>query len=277
MSRKFAVLTTFNQKGLQLYGQRMINSFDDRMPREIDLYIYAERCLPINRKTKRVINILDHEKTLPAMVEFKKKYIGDPRATGQGPDGKRLDAKKAFKWDAIKFCNKVYAVCDAARRAKKDGVDVLLWMDADSYVHTPMPLNFLEKFVPEHVFTCFLGRGPKYTECGWYTLNLNHEHCDKFIDEFQRMYDDAENGIFKEKEWHDSYIYDVVRRWHETTYNVTNKDISSGIQGEGHPLINSELGQFFDHMKGDDRKRQGQSKRKDLKIQRHEDYWKSVR
>ena len=160
MSRKFAVLTTFNQKGLQLYGQRMINSFDDRMPREIDLYIYAERCLPINRKTKRVINILDHEKTLPAMVEFKKKYIGDPRATGQGPDGKRLDAKKAFKWDAIKFCNKVYAVCDAARRAKEDGVDVLLWMDADSYVHTPMPLNFLEKFIPEHVFTCFLGRGP---------------------------------------------------------------------------------------------------------------------
>ena len=97
MSRKFAVLTTFNQKGLQLYGQRMINSFDDRMPQEIDLYIYAERCLPINRKTKRVINILEHEKTLPAMVEFKKKYIGDPRATGQGPDGKRLDAKKAFK------------------------------------------------------------------------------------------------------------------------------------------------------------------------------------
>ena len=31
------------------------------------------------------------------MVEFKKRYIGDPRANGKGPDGKRLDAKKAFK------------------------------------------------------------------------------------------------------------------------------------------------------------------------------------
>ena len=193
-----------------------------------------------------------------------------------GPDKKRLDARKAFKWDAIKFCNKVYAVCDAARRAKEDGADVLIWMDADSYIHSKMPISFLEKFIPEDVFTCFLGRGPKYTECGWYSLNLNHEHCDKFIDEFQRMYDDAENGIFKEKEWHDSYIYDVVRRWHETTYGVKNKDISSGIQGEGHPLINSELGAYFDHMKGE-RKREGQSKRKDLKVQRHEDYWKTVR
>ena len=40
MSRKFAVLTTFNQQGLQLYGQRMINSFDDRMPKEIECSAY---------------------------------------------------------------------------------------------------------------------------------------------------------------------------------------------------------------------------------------------
>ena len=276
MSRKFAVLTTFNQQGLQVYGQRFINSFVDRMPDDIDLYIYAERCSPSVRKSNKKVTVLDHEKSLPKMVEFKKRYSKDPRATGRGPDNRRLDARKAFKWDAIKFCNKVYAVCDAARRAKQDGADVLIWMDADSYVHSKMPIDFLEKFVPENVFTCFLGRGHKYTECGWYTLNLNHKHADKFIDEFQRMYDDAENGIFKEKEWHDSYIYDVVRRWHETTYQVTNKDISSGIQGEGHPLINSELGAYFDHMKGE-RKREGQSKRKDLKIDRKEDYWKTVR
>src|SRR6056300_562676 len=257
MSRKFAVVTTFNQQGLQLYGQRFINSFAQNMPAGIELYAYGERCRPQVPKSKSLIYPMDQEQQVPALFEFKKKYKSDPRATGMGPDKKRLDAKKAFKWDAIKFSNKVYAVCDAARRAKEDGADVLIWMDADSYVHSPMSISFLEKFVPEDVFTCFLGRGPKYTECGWYTLNLNHEHCDKFVDEFQRMYDDAENGIFKEKEWHDSYIYDVVRRWHETEYGVKNKDISSGIQGEGHPLINSELGSYFDHMKGD-RKREGQ-------------------
>jgi len=276
MSRKFAVLTTFNQQGLQTYGQRFINSFIDRMPDEIDLYVYAERCAPSVRKSNKNVIVYDHERTLPAMVEFKKKYKNDPRATGQGPDKKRLDHRKAFKWDAIKFCNKVYAVCDAARKAEANGVDVLIWMDADSYVHTDMPIGFLEKFLPNNIFTAFLGRGHKYSECGWYSMNLKHPHWREFIDEFQRMYDDAENGIFKEKEWHDSYIYDVVRRWHEGMYATQNKDISSGIQGEGHPLINSELGAFIDHMKGD-RKRQGHSDRKDLKTQRTEDYWKTIR
>ena len=275
MSRKFTVLTTFNQQGLQLYGQRMINSFLDRMPNEIDLYVYAERCSPYIRKSERNVIVIDHENALPEMKAFKERYANDPRANGKGPDNKRLDARKAFKWDAIKFCNKVYAVCNAARRAKKEGSDILIWMDADSYVHTEMPIAFLEKFVPHDKFLSFLGRGHKYTECGWYSINLQHEHCDSFIDEFQRMYDDAENGIFKEKEWHDSYIFDVVRRWHEGKYGVQNKDISSGIQGEGHPLINSELGQWFDHMKGD-RKQQGHSERRDLKITRVEDYWKTI-
>ena len=86
MSRKFAVLTTFNQQGLQVYGQRFLNSFVDRMPDEIGMYIYAERCTPVLRKSNKSIKILDHEKTLPDLVAFKKRYGKDPRATGQGPD-----------------------------------------------------------------------------------------------------------------------------------------------------------------------------------------------
>lgn len=277
MSRKFAVLTTFNQQGLQVYGQRFLNSFVDRMPDEIGMYIYAERCTPVLRKSNKSIKILDHEKTLPDLVAFKKRYGKDPRATGQGPDKKRLDHRKAFKWDAIKFSNKVYAVCDAARKAKADGYDVLIWMDADSYLHSKMPLGFLEKFIPNDVLLTYLGRGHKYSECGWYSINLNHNDCEDFIDTFQNMYDDAENGIFKEIEWHDSYIFDKVRERQENIKGTKNKNISSGIVGEGHPIINSELGAYLDHMKGD-RKRFGISEKKDLKnLARTEDYWKGLR
>jgi len=273
MSRKFAVVTTYNQQGLQLYGQRFINSFAQNMPNEVELLAYGERCKP-DTKAKANIRHLDQERSVPACFEFKKKYANDPRANGQGPDKKRLDAKKAFKWDAIKFCNKVYVVCDAARRTD---ADVLIWMDADSYIHSPMSLQFLESFIPDDVFTCYAGRTNKYTECGWYSMNLKHPHAKEFFDEFQRMYDDAENGIFKEKEWHDSYIYDVVRVWHEQKYGVKNKDFSSGIiEKEGHPIINSELGAFIDHLKGD-RKRTGHSERKDLKIPRTEAYWATIR
>ena len=272
--RKFAVVTTFNQQGLQLYGQRFINSFAQNMPAEVDLYAYGERCRPMVPKSKAKIYAIDQEQAVPAVFEFKKKYKNDPRATGMGPDKKRLDAKKAFKWDAIKFSNKVYVVCAAAQKVD---ADVLIWMDADSYVHTPMTVEFLEQFIPEDAFTCYAGRANKYTECGWYSMNLKHPHAKEFFTEFQRMYDDAENGIFLEKEWHDSYIYDVVRVWHEKKFGVTNKNYSAGIvEKEGHPIINSELGAYIDHMKGD-RKRQGHSNKKDLKRERTESYWNNIR
>ena len=107
-------------------------------------------------------------------------------------------------------------------------------------------------------------------------MNLRHPHADKFFTEFQRMYDDANNGIFTLKEWHDSYVFDVVKDWHTQEWGAVNKDFSNGlIEGEGHPIINSELGSYIDHLKGD-RKLEGQSKRKDLKIERKEDYWRNA-
>jgi hypothetical protein len=84
------------------------------------------------------------------------------------------------------------------------------------------------------------------------------------------MYDDAENGIFKQDEWHDSFIFDVVRK-----HVVLNElDLSSHlIKGEGHPLINSEWGAYLDHLKGA-RKSIGKSKSTDLLTPRTEAYWR---
>jgi len=273
--RKFAVVTTYNQQGLDRYAQRFINTFDKNMPREVDLLLYSERARPALPKTKRHIKDYDAEKEMRnTLVEFKKKYKYDLRANGKGPDGRRLDANKAFKWDAIRFSHKVYAIFDAV---KKTDADVLIWMDADSVVHTPMPMEFLQEFIPDDKFLCYAGRKNKYTECGWYSMNLRHPHADKFFEEFQRMYDDAENGIFTLKEWHDSYVFDVVREWHTQEWGAVNKDFSNGlIEKEGHPIINSDLGKYIDHLKGD-RKAQGHSNKKDLKIDRQEDYWRNIR
>jgi len=42
--------------------------------------------------------------------------------------------------------------------------------------------------------------------------------------------------------------------------------------GGGHPLINTVLGKYIDHMKGD-RKNTGKSLQKDLMVNRTESYW----
>ena len=52
----------------------------------------------------------------------------------------------------------------------------------------------------------------------------------------------------------------------------------SGERGArtGHPFINGPLGAYMDHMKGP-RKQLGKSRRKDLKINRNEPYWRVMR
>jgi hypothetical protein len=142
-------------------------------------------------------------------------------------------------------------------------------MDADTICHSPISLENLEKLIPADKDLCFLGRNGKYTECGLYAMNLKSPAVQMFLKRFQQMYDDAENGIFKQDEWHDSFIFDVVRK--QTALNELDW---SGhlISGEGHPLINSKWGAYLDHLKGD-RKTQGRSNLKDLKIKRTEPYW----
>ena len=84
--------------------------------------------------------------------------------------------------------------------------------------------------------------------------------------EFQRVYDDAENGIFLMEEWHDSFVFgQILNRIRQTHPNVLDYSEHMYLKKEaktkksGHPLINTELGRWIDHMKGD-RKNQGKSK-----------------
>jgi len=101
-------------------------------------------------------------------------------------------------------------------------------------------------------------------------MNLRSTNVLAFLNKFQHVYDDAENGIFTMQEWHDSFVFDVVRK----SMPLAEHDWSGHlIQGEGHPLINSEWGAYLDHLKGS-RKSQGRSKDQDLIVPRTEAYWK---
>jgi hypothetical protein len=202
-------------------------------------------------------------------VAFKTKWRSVPKANGDvsadPTRSNRKDAAKGFKWNAVRFAHKVYAIFAAAQAA----TDWLLWMDADTVCHSPITLLQLHNLCPNTADICFLGRNGKYTECGLYAMNLRSSGTLKFLKEFQRVYDDAENGIFTMKEWHDSFVFDVVRK----SMTLAQHDWSSHlISGEGHPLINSEWGAYLDHLKGD-RKSLGRSKLSDLKIKRTERYW----
>ena len=147
-SLKIAVVTTFHEEGLKVYGQRMIDSFCENWPEEVQLYVYPEKCNPIVNNHSRVI--LTDLDSVQELTNFKNKWKCVPKANGDVSNdpvrSKRKDAGKGFKWDAVRFAHKVYAIFDCAKVAD---CDILIWMDADTFCHSPLTYQQLLEFCPQ--------------------------------------------------------------------------------------------------------------------------------
>ena len=271
---KISVVSTFHAPVLDLYGQRFVDSFSKNIDPKIELILYAEDCVPSTDDSR--ITVLDQKTHLSKLVQFKQRWKGVPKANGIPPaeikKRRPRDHHKAFKWDAVRFANKVYAVFDAAQRTDADWI---VWMDADTYCHTYFPYDKFASFFPSNSWMSYLGRGKKWPECGFYGINLKNKIGLEFLKEFERVYEQADTGIFQMEEWHDSFVFEEVRKTIMSQYPKSSVHNISGnlVNGEGHPLINTDLGKYLDHLKGD-RKQAGKSKQKDLIVDRQESYWK---
>ena len=278
-----SVITTFHKAGYEQYGKRMIKSFLEKWPKEVKLFVYAENCQV--EETADNLIVRDLHQASPELVKFKETWKNVPKANGDVSKdpirSKRRDSGKGFKWDAVRFSHKVYAIFACV---KECGTDRLMWMDADTYCHSPITLEQLEKLCPREKDICFLGRKGKFSECGLYSMSLQNKQTKRFLREFQRVYDEAENnGIFSMAEWHDSFVFDVVRqrfpnlKQHDWAASLHDLRPRPGMStGEGHPLINCAWGAYLDHLKGS-RKNLGHSKRDDLKVPRTEPYWQQFK
>ena len=277
------VVTTFHKPGLDLYGQRFLDSFAKRVDKRIKLLVYAENCSPVNPDPNQ-ITIYEAEKVLYTLQDFKERWKDDPKANGTPPPEIKArrprDWNKAFKWDAIRFANKVYAVFYACAKQKKDWV---VWMDADTFVHSDWSYDQFKELLPDDKWITYVGRGKgsqTWPECGFYGLNLNEERCRQFLMRFEMMYEEAEQGIFSLEEWHDSFVFGtLLNDMKRSTPNVLDYSAEMYLReaktgGGGHPLINGPLGKWIDHMKGG-RKKDGKSKRSDIMVNRTEDYWRT--
>ena len=172
--------------------------------------------------------------------------------------------------DAVRFAHKVFALTHCALEIEGD---VLFWLDADTVTFADVPMALLDQVLPENVYTSFLGRPHTYPECGFVGYSLTHPHHREFMEFWRQLY--LDDSLFELPEWHDSFVYDMVRKTFEDklsdfkSYNIAENDTPSD-----HPFINSVLGGYMDHLKGDDRKQMGKSPEDDLMIKRDEEYWR---
>ena len=277
--RTFAAVTTFNQEGYNLSGRRMLQSFDRYWPKSVSLYAYAENCRADVQSNR--ITHLDLLAESPELVAFKARHKDSPTAHGEQAwkrwmiraNWKKLKVRirrvqcgLGSRWDAVRFSHKCFAIFTAAEYCKHD---VLFWVDADTVFFDDIPREFFEELMPRHCLLSFLMRSD-HSECGFVGYNLRHPAMSDFLKEFKELY--TRDRLFKYAEFHDSYLFDVIRTRFERKGHSTY-DIGEGIGTQArHVFINSKLGRYMDHMKGD-RKLQGSSEESDLVVERKEKYW----
>ncbi|KQR75651.1 hypothetical protein [Rhizobium sp. Leaf341] len=264
-SLKHAVVTTFHKKGYEVYGKRCIETFLEYWPADVEMLVYAED-VDVDISDRR-LTVIDQVRNVPRLHEFRALYKDNPYANGTDPRGK--GGSDNFRWDAIRFSNKVFAVTDAIERTK-GSFDQLIWLDADTVTHTQFPKKIIDNLAPRRKqLAAYLNR-KSYPECGWVGYNLHHPAIDDFVHRFEQSY--LSGRFLKLKESHDSYVFwDIVKDMKKK--RVADFKYLGSDTATGHIFINSVLGGYLDHLKGE-RKTDGKSHASDLYTGRKEGWWR---
>lgn len=262
---KIKVVTSFSAGGYQEYAGRCLNLFNLRWPSTINLHCYCPASIPQYIFNDRIV-FHDIEQ-LSNLRMFKMNFGDHEQYNGY------VDNRYQMKFDAIKFAHKVYSLIDGATQ---DDADVVFWLDADTVTHTNIPEEYIQNLVPQDCYTAYLGREhlkkPMYTECGFVGYRTSGKWSEinkKFMERWQEIYDHGE--IFDLTEWHDSFIYDIVRKELNVPGYSWMQDVPESVSQTTHPFL-QKFGAYMDHLKGP-RKQKGKSGLNEILINTGNKYW----
>lgn len=247
---KVAVVTSCSAQGWQKYGKRCVETFLKFWPIEVDLYLVSED--DIDTSSLRYMANLIPRRFQPVDLNasadaraFMERHKENPKAHGypkRDPSTwrQRQDPRDyLFRYDAYKFCKKVFAIELVAGMHRPD---VLIWLDADTVTHAPVPMSLIDSVLHPDAHIAALMRSGYHSECGFVVYNLRHSYTRVFISTFAKLY--ATDDVFKINEWHDSFVFDWLCE------NMKMKMAPIPSKDKSHPFAHSELGLYMDHLKG---------------------------
>lgn len=263
---KIAFISTMNLKLYNFYGKRFLKEFAEFSSPEIILYIVFEGEYP-----EEILHISKNIIILPLLSQnhknFMKKFGHLEEAKGlrvkviEENGNKHLKAKFDYRWHAVRFSFKPFSIHQCLEYIPPD-LNFLIWTDADLRCKKNFTPDDLLQFMPnDKQIMSYLGRKNAYSECGFLGFNLKEQKTFEYINRMIEMYETGE--FFTLEQWHDSFIWDHVRLDFERNMNCQFKDISGEGHDKAHVYVNTKLDEFFDHLKGPDRKELGKSKEED--------------
>ena len=232
------VCSGFSPNGYNEYGKRFLETFSAFWPASIGLRVYTEA--PVDVPRGKCVDVM----VCDGLAAFVAKHERNAAARGREPSARWKDGERAagysYKWDAHKFIKQLVIPADAARELP-DG-DTLVWLDADVVSFAPVSANLIPSLLGD-ADLCYLGRGKKHSEIGFWAVRLN-AHTRAFLQELADTY--TQERVFALSEWHSAFVFDHVRRKYADA--IKQRDITPG--GSGHVWFQSPLGTCTDHCKG---------------------------
>lgn len=256
----FSVITSMNQSYYHRVGKKMITSFIKNWPEDVNLYIYTEEKLDIegasNNNRIKIINILEKEPDLEAFITRAKKR------------NDYFDLVNTVKKGAVRFSYKSFAIIHGTSNPNSK---FTIWMDADMITHSKVDIKYIESICNEDSYRTYMGRKDTFTEVGFQIFNTNHPQHILFINTIKNLY--ISDAIYNIDEWHDGWLFDFVRKIIPTT----DIDLTPDGKGYQNVITQTQLFKYFDHLKGETRKKVGSSLQEDLlHIKGGDDYVKSI-
>jgi hypothetical protein len=234
-----SVITSFSPAGWHLYGFKFLETY--RAHCRAPLIVYYEDGQPDVHKyrdegvTWLPLSMVAHHDAFMERLQFPMMH---------GNVGGRYD----INYDA----RQVRKTLMLSHAVLTHGGKVF-WLDADMVVHSDVPEDFLDRMLPDDKLSCYLGRDYMYTESGFLGINAEHPKAQRFVGYLREM---ALSGAFLTLQgWHDCYIYDFVRKHYPAELFVNLSADVPKVPGL-HPFVHTELGKYFDHLKGN-RKQKG--------------------
>lgn len=258
-----SVVSSCSASGWKEYGERFVDTFLRHWPVEVKLHVVSEDSVDLPDGVS--FHALWDSKSARDFERRHRKQqrshgkVREPNAAGWTP--KKVADGYNFRYDAYRFAKKVFAIEQVARSLPGGK---LFWIDADVVTFANVPVEALNRLLPDTCAISCLDRTPYHSECGFVGYNLDHTATRKFITAFADIY--ASDKVFSLREWHDSWVFDWLRKdMNIPAYHIPHKSRSQ-------PFINSELSQWLDHLKGS-RKTAGRTPKGDRVLRDNVAYW----
>lgn len=232
------VVTSFSEKGYNLYGKRFLESFVENWP--CDVVVYSEDWEFIEFDHDRVYyrNLME----CFGIQAFLSYCDRAPIFQGMTPVGYN------YNFDAKKFCLKFFAQVDALQKHKGK----VIWLDADSVTLKPLTEEFIDGIFADACVT-YLGRQGFHSESGVVGFNAEASGFVDFVGKYTECY--RKGLIFTLPRWHDCAALD----WAIEQSGVKTNNLSSHwkLGDDLDVLPTTVLGEYIKHFKGNKKRAKG--------------------